>query len=186
MAGLAARLQMQKDDDSAWELLAKALKGYVWDAMRGWMRELPRKEWPEFFKEVWSEIRFAISTRYKFRSKVSTYAWSVAYKTCWKRFRRTTRVRFRQLPSGIVDPGGSTGLDAMMKHEQNQQLLALLAKLPEIDQKLLSLRYGVGDHGGPFRLAEIAKRLGFTNANSAGQALHRARKRLKKLARGIE
>ncbi len=180
LAELARRLK--QGDKAAWEPLESRLQWVVRSIISKEMDHVPRREQEAFAQDIRGEVCAAIVDSFAFRSKVTTFVASVVSNCCKKRRRRPGKqVPYMPREHDQADTTRKTGMAALADKEAVERLRECMVRLDARDQAILRLKYKEERS-----LKEISQLLGYPSDNTARQALHRARQRLKRLMGDLE
>ena len=109
------------------------------------------------------------------RASLDTYCWNAAYYVLAREAQRGARRVAAEVPGVVVEP--SDGGEGARVAGMAPSVAELLARLPEVERRVIEARYGLG--GRPAQsLAEIAADLGLSRQR-IGQIEHRALARMR-------
>jgi len=134
-------LRIKKGDNEAWPPLTEGLGPFVWAAVTRALDGRQSGEVEAAYDEVWAEVYRAILDNFEFRSKVSTFATSVACKFCLRWQRRPGKEKRLDPTYDVSQESRRTGMNALIDREQDERLRQCVARLSARDQELLRLKY---------------------------------------------
>ncbi len=136
---LAARCQ--RGDAAACEELLEAYRPYVYMLVRTMGRD------PDWVEDTVVEVLVQLSRSihsFRWSSSFRTWVYSVTMKVCAAELRRTSRTAARTAQLDEASPGADDPVDMAVKRDEREQVLSMVARLPQNYRVAVVLRHIMG------------------------------------------